>query len=77
MFEVTRWIERLVLASTGVLWLEAWKICQSKPGTKNTKPTKLFSKIKIPLYISYTFTGKLDLADVHLPDVYLPDVHPR
>src|SRR4051794_23241961 len=28
-------------------------------------------------YTSYTFTGKLDLRDVHLPDVYLPDVHPR
>jgi hypothetical protein len=43
---------------------------------KISKTTKLFSKIKIP-YISYTFTGKLDLTDVHLPDVYLPDVHPR
>ena len=28
-------------------------------------------------YTSYTFTGKLDLRDVHLPDVYLPDVDPR
>jgi hypothetical protein len=35
-----------------------------------------FRKSKFP-YISYTFTGKLDLADVYLPDVYLPDVHPR
>jgi hypothetical protein len=33
-----------------------------------------FRKSKFP-YISYTFTGKLGLTDVHPPDVYLVDVH--
>jgi hypothetical protein len=37
---------------------------------ENLRNHKLFSKSKFP-YISYIFTGKLDLADVHLPNVYL------
>ena len=38
------------------------------------KGKAVFENQKIPR-ISYTFTGKLDLTDVHLPDVYLVDVH--
>jgi hypothetical protein len=38
---------------------------------KSPKPQTLFRKSKFP-YISYTFTGKLDLTDI-----YLPDVRPR
>jgi hypothetical protein len=44
-----------------------------KSKIKNLQNHKTILENQLP----YTFTGKLDLTDVHLPDVYLPGVHPR
>jgi hypothetical protein len=42
-------------------------------GVYRLLPKLKFLPQKFP-YISYTFTGKLDLTDLHLLDVYLVDV---
>ena len=46
----------------------------------STKTTKLLSKIKIPPYISYIFTGKLHLCmryacEMHAHEVYARETH--
>ena|SRR5271156_4804636 len=48
----------------------------AKIENRKSKISRTSRKSKFP-YISYIFTGKLDLTDVHLPDVYLPGVRPR
>jgi hypothetical protein len=61
------------LTSRSGLWRQIRTVGASAK-IENLQNHKAILENQFP-YISYTFTGKLDLTDVHLPDVHPPDVH--